>query len=159
MVLSINKTIQTSALAFLIIGISACGTPTSEAILGSWNCKSQLNEDGMIGSYDVDVTYVSSGKSSLMGTMILNENNNTMTFKLASNGEWSIHNDLLEETASDLTLISLTYNGTELSTAQKNEMRAILDPIISMNSSSKIISVTDKKMLLENEGDLVTCTR
>ena len=159
MVLSTNRGMRSAMLAFLIIGLSACGTPANEAILGSWNCKSQLNEDGMVGSYDLDMTYVSSGKSSFMGTMIINQSNETMTFELASNGEWSIHNGLLEETVSGLTLMSVTYNGTELSAAQRDEMRTMLDPILSMNTSSKIMSLTDKQMLLESEGDLVTCTR
>ena len=138
---------------------AACGTASNDDILGSWNCKSQMSEDGMTGSMDFDITYVSSGKSSGMGTLILGADGQRIDMDVAMNGEWNIHGDLLEETVSSISLISASLNGTPLTGEQLDGMRALIDPIMSASTSSKIQTMTATQMILEESGELATCTR
>ena len=139
--------------------VSACGASSDEAILGSWNCKSQMSEDGLSGSVDFDITYVSSGKSSGMGTLVLGADGQRIEMDVAINGDWNIHDDLLEETVTSVSLIGASMNGTPLTGEQQDGMRALIDPLLSSSSSSKIQTLTETQMILEESGELVTCTR
>lgn len=129
--------------------LAACDE-TSNPLLGSWQCETQVQGQKATGT----VNYASDGKSSGTLSVAGNDQNMMINMRLTYTGSWKLRDDQLEEKIDDLHA-SADIGGISI---PQDDLAPMIASMKGQGTTSTV-AVSKNLLTLRNLGDTTSCTR
>jgi len=127
----------------------------SDLILGSWNCKYAIEQEGMSTNMEMNTHYKKdgTGEGSAVVSLVAPELGLDIAFDLNATTSWYIEGNSIYETITSGTVKSLKPSPYDAMLSDDDLLP------IGQQEISEIKELTSSKLVMASEGDEINCTR